>query len=288
MYIQLIFIMMTALKWSTTCSALKHRLDRTVVLFLGMILCPVILCSCRPADTDTKPEKNPALVLYCGAGIRPMADALIDAFEQQSGIHVMATYAGSGRLLGQVISSRQGDLFMPGAASYVDQAVFLTAAVASTRTTVACFIPVLCVQKGNPVDIKTLADLTRPGLRVGLGDPRVCAVGRVSQKIFEKNNVPSDALASNTVFTSGTVTELGVALAMNTIDATVIWDATARQFPDGLDTISIPAEENCIATVPVIRLSFSKQPDAADAFIAFITSAEGKTIIRQQGYSVPE
>ena len=40
------------------------------------------------------------LTLYCGAGIRPAAEALIEAFEAEHDVAVNPTYAGSGRLLG--------------------------------------------------------------------------------------------------------------------------------------------------------------------------------------------
>jgi ABC-type molybdate transport system substrate-binding protein len=50
----------------------------------------------RMAVVGTRPE----LILYCGAGIRPAAEALIGAFESERSCKVVPSYAGSGQLLG--------------------------------------------------------------------------------------------------------------------------------------------------------------------------------------------
>ena len=110
------------------------------------------------------------LLLYCGAGIRPAAEKLIAAFEEKTGIRVNATYAGSGRLLGQLTAARTGDLYMPGAAFYVDTAIEKGLADRATKRVAMYFVPVVFVRKGNPKGVHSLRDLTREGLRVGFGD----------------------------------------------------------------------------------------------------------------------
>jgi molybdate transport system substrate-binding protein len=122
------------------------------------------------------------LLLYCGAGIQPAAEALTTAFSKESGITVNTTYAGSGRLLGQVATSQVGDLFMPGSAFYVEQAIEQNLAQENTKQEVAYFVPVIVVQKGNPLGVTSLADLANTELRLGLGDERAVAIGKQSKK----------------------------------------------------------------------------------------------------------
>ena len=126
----------------------------------------------RPSPGDE------GLLLYCGAGLRPAVSEIISSFEERTGVRVHANYQGSGMLLGQISSSQKGDLFMPGAKFYVDRAVETGLADPSTERIVAYFVPVIFVRKGNPLGIRSVRDLTRGGLRVGLGDERACAVGR--------------------------------------------------------------------------------------------------------------
>ena len=226
------------------------------------------------------------LTLYCGAGIRPAASALIAEFEKKTGIVVNANYAGSGRLLGSIAAVEKGDLFMPGAELYVDIAVEKGLADAGTKRIVMYFVPVIFVRKGNPKKIRTLADLTREGLRLGLGDERSCAIGKKTLKILEKNGVPWAEVEPNVVYRSGTVTELPLAIELGNVDAGIAWDATARHFAAVGMIVPIPPEKNSISAVPIAVLCSSKRPAEAMGFVEFVTSDEGRSIIRERGYTL--
>jgi molybdate transport system substrate-binding protein len=244
----------------------------------------LFLLACMGCGESKQPE-NPELILYCGAGVRPAAEKLIIAFEEQHNVSIAATYAGSGSLLGQLATSRRGDLFMPGSAFYVENASEDILAVAGSRRDVAYFIPTIFVAKGNPLKVRGLHDFADKPMRVGVGDERAVAVGRQSMKIFAKNNISRDAVTKQTVFESGTVNELAVAIEMGNVDAVIVWDANARQFADVGDAIEIPVEQNIITTIPIVRLNFSRYSAEAQAFIDFAVSAEGKRIMESEGYT---
>lgn len=256
-------------------------MKKTLWLVGATLFTLVAGCSRQGADTE-----HPSLILFCGAGIREAADALIDAFVADTGIRVSATYAGSGQLLAQISAHQKGDLFMPGAALYVDKAVEKGLADASTRQTVAYFIPVIFTQKGNPKNIDGLKDLTRPGLRLGLGDERACAVGRKTVSIFEKNEMDQAAIDANVVVKTTTVNDLGLRVKLGTVDAVILWDANARHFAADGTVVPISPAENLPSTIPVVRLKCSRHPEAAQRFIEFVASARGRAILTDKGYSV--
>jgi len=249
---------------------------------LGMAL--IVGVSCRRDDSER--TKVPELILYCGAGIRPAAEKIICAFEDEHDVEIAATYAGSGRLLGQLTASRTGDLFMPGSALYVDKAIDDALAVATTRRTVAYFIPTIFVCKGNPLGVTGLPDFANRPMRVGLGDERSVAIGKQSVKIFKKNGIPLRAVQERTVFKSGTVNELAVAIEMKNVDAVIVWDANARQFAHAGDAIPIPNDQNVISTIPIVQLASSRYSDEARVFIEFIVSEAGRRILEDEGYTV--
>ncbi len=231
--------------------------------------------------------KRTEILLYCGAGIRPAADALIRAFEDtRPDIRVNASYGGSGRQVGQIESVRKGDIFMPGADFYVDMVLERDLAFEDTKRTVAYFVPVIFVQKGNPRNIESLEDLGKEELRVGLGDERSCAVGKLILKILEKNSIPYSKVERNVIYKSGTVNELGVAVRLRNVDAAVLWDVNARHFAEHGDIIPIPFEKNILSTIPVVMLKSSEHPDEAQAFIDFAASEKGGEILREKGYTV--
>ncbi len=131
-----------------------------------------------------RPSKD-ELFFYCGAGLREAADELVAEFRKASGIRVRPTYTGSGCLLAQITISESGDLYMPGEEFYMRQAV--ARGFIREHEIVTYFIPVIMVGKGNPRGIRGLADLYRPGLRLGLGEKESTAIGAFTPKLLAAN-----------------------------------------------------------------------------------------------------
>ena len=221
------------------------------------------------------------LLLYCGAGIRPPVDEIAKEFQRRWGVPVHCDYMGSELLLGRIKLSGQGDLYMPGDVHYVDQAA--KEGLIASKKTVCYFVPVILVRKGNPKSIKTLADLTRPGVKVGLGDAKACAIGRKSSKIFAKNKIAEEDVKVE--FRSLTVNELGNHVKLGMIDAAIVWDALAAYTADQTEAVAIPPAENVISTVAVGVLSSSEHPELARKFVDFVTSQTGQEIFRKHHYT---
>jgi molybdate transport system substrate-binding protein len=176
-------------------SGKKENMKRVI---LAVIIVPAVLfigCDSKEDGQSTPKE----LLLYCGAGIRPPADELIETFGREHGIKIAPDYAGSEVLLSKIKLIRQGDLYMPGDKHYVEQAA--RADMILSQRSVCYWVPTILVQKGNPKEIRRLEDLLKPGIKLGLGDPDACAIGRTSKKIFEKNNIEWEDIEENVIST---------------------------------------------------------------------------------------
>lgn len=236
-----------------------------------------------PAATATAPAKPAGtILLYAGAGLRDAMDELTRAFKLKTGVTVETDYGGSGMLISRLRLSRRGDLFFPGDLWYVELAE--KEDLVASKAMICYFVPVILVPKGNPKQIRTLADLARPGLRLGLGDPRACQVGRACEAIIAKNKLDAAAIQKNLVFSSVTVNELGVQLKAGGLDATIVWDAVAAQYADSADVVPIPAAENEVSRVAIGVLKTSVQPDRAEEFVKFLQSPEGQAIFKRMHY----
>lgn len=243
----------------------------TVVFFIG--------CDSKE-DKKSKPKE---LLLYCGAGIRPPADELVEVFEREYGIKIALDYAGSEVLLSKIKLVHQGDLYMPGDKHYIEQAA--QADMILFRKSVCYWVPTILVQKGNPKEIHSLEDLLKPGIKLGLGDSDVCAIGRTSKQILEKNDISWEKIQKNLVFQSLTVNELGMQIQAKALDAVIVWDAMARYYSDQGDEISIPVESNVISTVDIGVLKFSNHQELAKKFMDFVASEAGQQIFQKHNYS---
>jgi molybdate transport system substrate-binding protein len=259
------------------------RLQR--LLILPVLLITVAFTGCRK-DPAVQTEENdtPALMLFCGAGIQSPVAELIEVFSRDHECRIEADYSGSELLLSRITLKKKGDLYMPGDQSYIEMAA--NQGLIESTVNACYFVPSILVKKGNPKNIRSLQDLTRNGIRLGLGDASACAIGRQSKKIFSKNNIPWKDVEKNLVFQSMTVNELGIQIQTGSLDAVIVWDAIANQYLEHGDIIEIPPERNVISTVPVGVLAFSRQKDLAQSFAEFTASDQARAIFREHHYRV--
>jgi molybdate transport system substrate-binding protein len=153
-----------------------------------------------------------------------------------------------------------------------------------SQKSVCYFVPTILVQKGNPKNIGRLQDLLQPGLKLGLGDARTCAIGRTTKEVFAKNNIAREDVEKNLAFQSLTVNELGMQIQAGSLDAVIVWDAIARYYDEHGTEVPIPADQNVISTVDVGVLTFTKNRSLAEEFVEFAVSNRGQDIFAQHGY----
>ncbi len=254
-----------------------RRVIILTLICIAVMACVLVFVRAGQAGTT--------LTVHAGAGIRPPLDELGKVFEKKTGTRVEYNYKGSGCLLADICFSKRGDVYIPGELYYVKQAEergFL----AKSRV-VAQMSTVVILQKGNPKKIKSLKDLTRPGLRVGLGDPTKVAIGRAASESLVKAGILKD-VEKNVVMRALNVVEMGIGVKLEHLDAAIVWDATAHLFKGDVETLHLPEEWRVDSPIPVGVLSFSKHLTVAEQFMEFLASEEAEKVFRAHGYGVPD
>jgi len=225
-------------------------------------------------------ERAQALLVHCGAGIRPPMDEMAELFESRTGTRVDMAYKGSGCLLADIEFSRKGDLYMPGETEYVNQAK-QKGFIKNTRP-VATMETVIITPKGEE-EVNALQDLARPGLKVGLGSYPEVAVGVAAKKVLDKAGL-WDAVHKNMTMGALNVVELANSAKLGAIDAAIAWDATAHLVNDDVRVVKIDPKYTYKTTVLLGTLNFTRHPDQAQLFMDLVGSAEGKAIFAKHGY----
>lgn len=254
----------------------KHIIIVTLVCIL---LVAGVLLLVRPGHAAN------SLMVHAGAGIRPPLDELGKMFEAKTGTRVDFNYKGSGCLLADICFSKKGDVYIPGESFYIEQAE--ERSLLTKSRLVAKMSTVVIVQKDNPKNIKSLTDLTRPGISVGLGDPEAVAVGRAANESLVKAGV-LEAVKKNVKTQALNVVELGIGVKLRHIDAAIVWDATAHLFKNDSVRIDLPDKWRVDSPIPVAVLEFSESPREAEAFMNFLASEEAEKVFVSHGYGVPE
>ena len=251
-----------------------------LVTLLCVLITIGVLVLVRAASAGT------TLLVHTGAALRPAMDELGAMFEKKTGTRIDYNYKGSGCLLPDVCVSQKGDVYMPGELYFMNQAVE-RGLVKREYKVVATMTTVIIVQSGNPKRIKGLEDMGKPGIRLGLGDPQVVAIGRAASECLVRAKV-WDAARKNIVMTSQNVSELGNAVKMKQIDASIVWDAAAAMYnAKEMTVIPIAARYAVCSPVPVGTLKFTRNPREVQAFVSFLASPEATRVFVAHGFGAP-
>lgn len=223
----------------------------------------------------TSRGKPTPLIVHCAAGLRAPVEELAHQFEARSGIPVQIQFGGSQQLLSGISVAGHGDVFIPADDSYL-------AFVGVTETfPLAQMSIVVAVKKGNPLKVLALSDLMRLDVRVGLPDPDSAATGKLARNMLGAEWAP---LVQKAIVTTPTVNEVANALKLGSIDAGIVFDVVAAQYP-GLEIIALPELASAKAHVAAGVLTSSGRPVHAMRFVRFLASAEtGAEVFRKYGF----
>lgn len=220
------------------CGKFKiNKSKKMWILVLIVVLIMGALAGC--SKTTTVDEEVTSLLVYSGVGLRKPMDEIGKLFGEKYGVEIQYSYAGSAQNLNQIELSGEGDVYVPGALYYYNAAKEKDLVVSEKN--VAYHIPVIAVPKNNPVNIKTLKDLTNSGVKVILADPKSAAIGKGSKKILEKNEL-FDGVEENTIALTATVNELVVYLTMEQCDASIVWEDNVKDVEE-IQIIKIPEKK---------------------------------------------
>jgi len=264
---------------------------RSIGILAILVVCLLICAGCTSTSSGSAGTTTPAvtgtaaasqgtsILVYAGAGLKAPLAELGPMFTKKTGIDVQYTWGGAGTLVSQMNLTRKGDVFMPG--STVEFATAKSQGLVNDSKYVAYHIPVIVVQNGNPKNITSLADFTKSGLKVGLGDANATAIGKASAKMFKALNITA-AVEKNVVTRTPTVNELTTAVKTGQVDAAVL---TLDQYdPASMDKIDIPLDLNVVLITPIGATTFSQNTDAANQFVDYVASDEGKAVFVKHGF----
>ncbi len=221
----------------------------------------------------------PELAIFAGSMLRPAIDETIKTFEKREGVRVTTVYNGCGILVAQMKTGQLPDAYFACDKEFMTQVKeYFPDPVDVSQNEL-----VILVQKGNPMNIRSLKDLTREGVRVGIGHEKQCAMGWITQNTFREGGIQKDVMANVTVQTP-TGDMLVNQLRTGSLDAAVAYLSNAAGAADHLDAIQITGIECSVATQPWAIASKSKHPLTASRLFESICSADSQDSFLAEGF----
>lgn len=252
-----------------------RRTQPPLALSTLLILLPIcgLLAGCGK-------RQEPTLRVLCGSSMAKPMQVTGGQFSQTHQARIEYDFGGSETLLPKILAGAPGNVFV---CHDPFEEKLKAAGRCAKSVTVGYLEPVLAVRPGNPKAIRALADLAKPGVKIGLGDPAYSTCGELFVNALRQRGL-YDGVMSNVVLQARTHAEVANGLILGPLDAVVVWNFVMRLYPGKLE--AVPTGLQYPATrVTILGLTTSANPALRDAFLTWCDQPEIKTLFRQHGYN---
>jgi molybdate transport system substrate-binding protein len=238
----------------------------------------VVWTGCSKSPPSQPPEAT--LRILCGSSMAAPVQELGKQFATARQAQLEFDLGGSETLLPKILTGVPGDLFVCHD-PFEDK---VKAASRWTQTVVLGYLePVVAVRPGNPRNLRALVDLAKPGLKIGLGDPRYSTCGELFVNALRERG-QYDAVMKNVALQARSHAEVANGLVLGPLDAVVVWNFVIGLYPGKLEVI--PTGMKYPATrVTVLGLSSSGNPALRDAFLDWCREPVVQETFRRYGYT---
>ena len=256
----------------------------------------------EPAKTEepAEPAAEPvAITVVAAASMQESLNAAIEQYKVVAPeVTVVTTYDSSGTLLKQIKEGASCDLFISAAPKQInaldgslkDNAEKnpdgLDYIVEGSRLNLLENKVTLAVPEGNPAGIESfdqLAELLKNGnVTLAIGNSDV-PVGQYTQTIFAYYEIDEAAIASKLTYGSN-VKEVTTQVSEGSVDCGIIYGTDA--FSAGLTVVDGATAEMCGQVIyPAAVLNCGEQPEAAQAFLDYLCTADALACFEGVGFS---
>ncbi len=249
-------------------------------LLSAVALLVVLGASCGSDDSDSAAVSGDVTV-FAAASLTAAFTEIGDAFKvEYPDANVTFNFAASSELVTQIGEGAPADVFASADQSNMTK---LTDAGnnASEPVVFATNLAEIIVGPGNPKGITGVADLANEDLIVVVCAPEV-PCGKYAAQIFDNAGVAVTPKSFDenvkAVVTKVTLGEADAGIAYTT-------DVTAAG--DDAEGVEIPAGINVVAEYPIALTKEAPNAEGAQAFVDFVNSEQGQTILSSYGFLAP-
>lgn len=253
-----------------------------------------------PASTEAPATEaqQTEIIVFAAASMTETLNKIKDMYEaDHPGITLIFNFDSSGTLKTQIQEGADCDLFISAGQKQMNQLdITVDAAVntdgldfvaAGSRIDLLENKVVLVVPEGNPKSIESFESLAKAlgegSVFMTMGNSDV-PVGQYTQKILTFFDLSEEELAAAGVLTYGTnVKEVTTQVSEAVVDCGVVYCTDA--FSAGLTVVDTATKEMCgQAIYPAAVLKTAKAPEAAQAFLNYLTTPEAMAVFEAVGF----
>ncbi len=240
-------------------------------LFGVLAAVSLLLGSCGSSSDDNE------LSVFAAASLAEVMDELVAAYTETSpGVNVAVNLAGSTTLKAQIFEGAPADVVLLANQATMSQLVDEDAVQAPQLA--AANRMVLAVPADNPGGVKSLDDLARSDLLIGLCDSQV-PCGATARNILDAAGVVASPDTNEP-----DVKSLVAKIVSGELDAGIVYTTDLASAGDELIRIDIDPSLYEPNVYPVAVVTDGDKPAEAQLFIDFVLSERGQSVLAASGF----
>jgi len=246
---------------------------------LAALAVVAFLMAAQPAGAGEKPSGE--ITVFAASSLTESFGAIAEQFEKRyPDVTVKFDFDSSSNLAAQIGQGAPADVFASADEANLQKTIdagdVTLPPIAFARNRLE-----IVVEKGNPEEVKGLADLAKSGLVVVLcADEVPC--GKYAAQAFTQAGITVDP-ASTEENAKATVSMVSLGEA----DAGVVYVTDVKSAKGAVSGVKIPDRLNVTATYPVGIVKDSQNAGAAKAWVQFLRSKTAQKTLRNFGFLSP-
>jgi molybdate transport system substrate-binding protein len=230
---------------------------------------------------EKRMSKEKGLHVFSAGAVAPPIKKCAEEFKAKFRTEFEFTVGKAENLIEEIAEAKEGDLLTCGSEFILDHAQLKGLVLKETRRSLGSRTSAILVQTGNPKKIKSMPDLAKEGMHVGVSVSG-CLTG-VWDDLATKAGF-TDQIRKNTIAYADGCGELMSFINKKKVDAILGWDAFKNLNMQTMDTIELPKDLQVHRSTAIGILTFSKNKELSKKFIDFLVSEKGKKTYEEYGW----
>lgn len=258
-----------------------RRARTALVALAAAVAATVAGCSGTSTGAGTETTDTESITVFAAASLRSTFTELGQRFEaQHPGTRVVFNFAGSSELFSQLDQGAPGDVFASADTANMTKArgAGLTA---TDPVNFATNVLTIAVPPGNPANVTSFADLTRPEVKVVVCAPQV-PCGNATKRVEDTTGIILKPVSEES-----SVTDVLGKVVTGQADAGLVYVTDAAGAGDKVVTVPFPEAAKVVNTYPIAALQNAGNPKLAGQFVELVIGREGRQVLSQAGFGTP-
>lgn len=257
-------------------TAINKILKTTAVVSSGLLI--------------SMPAFGQEILVSAAASLTNALSELGQAYEKQNNTKVTNTFAASDVLMQQIVNGAPSNIFASADQTAMDKAVDQNVIISDTRVNFVQNKVVLIVPSNNPSSIEKIDDLNNKNVQtIAYGNPASVPVGRYTQGALE--NIEMWDTVQGKQILGENVRQVLDYVARGEVDAGFVFATDAAAMADKVKVIkTLDTTTPVTYPIAVVKSSDdnnSDQEKSAKAYIDFVMSEAGQSILSKYGFVKP-